>query len=90
MIRDVLDTARRHRGFHVCPDIYAFTPGGGEYLESFQDKLVFGTAYRFSTIAEPLEETLKLPVKPAVLEKCIWGNGVRLLKVQESQPLGDI
>jgi uncharacterized protein len=84
MIKDVLDLMRRNPRLHVCPDVYAFWPGGSEYLralDSVQDQLVFGTAYPFSTMAEPIEDTLKLNVTTTVLEKYMWSNGARLLKI---------
>lgn len=82
-IPQVLETMRKHRNFHVCPDIYAFWPGGQQYLreiDKLQDQFVFGTAYPFSSMAEPVEETLKLPLGATarekylvVLQKC-WCN----------------
>jgi len=33
------------------------------------------------TFKEPLEDTLKLPVTDQVMEKYLWGNAARLLKL---------
>ena len=83
-ITQVLETARRHRNLYICQDIYSFWPGGHQYLreiDHLQDQFIFGTSYPFSSMTEPVEETLKLPLSSAVLEKYLWGNGARLLKL---------
>lgn len=83
-IAQVLETMRKHRNFHVCPDVYSFWPNGHLYLreiDKLQDQFVFGTAYPFSSLAEPLEDTLKLPLSATAKEKYLWGNGARLLKL---------
>lgn len=83
-VRQVIETARRYPGLHVCQDVYSFWPGGPEYLrniESLQDQFVFGTSYPFSSMAEPLEATLRLPLSRAAMGKYLWTNGARLLKL---------
>lgn len=83
-VRQVIETARRYPGLHVCQDIYAFWPGGGRYLrsiESLQDQFIFGTSYPFSSMEEPLAATLRLPLSRAAMEKYLWTNGARLLKL---------
>lgn len=83
-VRQVLEVARRYPGLHVCQDVYSFWPGGPEYLrniESLQDQFVFGTSYPFSSMAEPLEATLRLPLSRAAMGKYLWTNGARLLKL---------
>ena len=83
-IAQVLETMRQHRNFHVCPDVYSFWPGGYQYLreiDKLQDQFVFGTAYPFSSMAEPVDDTLKLPLSATAMEKYLWDNGARLLKL---------
>lgn len=83
-VQQVIETARRYPRLHVCPDIYAFWPGGRRYLrsiESLQDQFVFGTSYPFSSMEEPLAATLRLPLSGAVMDKYLWTNGARLLRL---------
>ncbi len=83
-VRDVIETARRYPRLHVCPDIYCFWPGGKHYLRNLlalQDQFLFGTSYPFSSMEDPVAATLRLPLPGAVLEKYLWSNGARLLKL---------
>lgn len=84
-VKQVVATARRHPNLFICQDIYSFWPGGETYLQSLtelQDQYLFGSSYPFSSMAEPLEATLRLPISAAVMEKYLWGNGARLLGLQ--------
>lgn len=81
-VRDVVALALRQPRLYVCPDIYCFWPGGGHYLrhlDRLQDQLLFGTSYPFSSMAEPVDATLKLPVSRTVMQKYLWDNGAHLL-----------
>ena len=81
-VQQAIETARRHPNIFICQDIYSFWPGGELYLKSLttlQDQYLYGSAYPFSSMAEPLEATLHLPVSTHVKEKYLWTNGARLL-----------
>jgi len=83
-VRQVLETAPRHPNLFICQDIYSFWPAGHLYLgqiDKLQDQFVFGTAYPFSSMAEPVEDTLKLPLSVTARVKYLWGNARRLLKL---------
>jgi uncharacterized protein len=83
-VRQILELAPRHPNLYICQDIYTFWPGGHLYqrrIERLQDQFVFGTSYPFSSMSEPVEDTLKLPLSAAAKEKYLWGNGARLLKL---------
>ncbi|MCP3877147.1 MAG: amidohydrolase family protein [Sulfitobacter sp.] len=74
----------KHPNLYLCPDIYIFGPGGEGYqqnLTTLQDQFIFGSTYPFMTFKEPLEDTLKFPVTDQVMEKYLWGNAARLLKL---------
>jgi len=86
-VRQVVETARQQPRLYVCQDIYSFWPGGRHYLcniEALQDQFLFGTSYPFSSMAEPVEATLRLPLPPTLMEKYLWDNGARLLKLGRS------
>lgn len=83
-VRDVIEAAQGCPRLYVCPDIYCFWPGGQHYLrsiEALQDQFLFGTSYPFSSMAEPVEATLRLPLPDAVMDKYLWTNAARLLKL---------
>jgi uncharacterized protein len=84
-VRQVIEAARRYPRLYICQDIYSFWPGGRHYLaniEALQDQFIFGTSYPFSSMAEPVQATLRLPLPRAVMQKYLWGNGARLLKLE--------
>jgi predicted TIM-barrel fold metal-dependent hydrolase len=83
-VRQILEFAPRQPNLYICQDIYTFWPGGYLYqrqIDRLQDQFIFGTSYPFSSMAEPVEETLKLPLSGAAMGKYLWGNGARLLKL---------
>lgn len=83
-VRQVIETARRYPRLYVCQDIYSFWPGGRRYLrsiEALQDQFLFGTSYPFSSMAEPVDTTLRLPLSAMAMHKYLWMNGARLLKL---------
>lgn len=84
-VKQVVDFAPRLPNLYVCADIYNFWPAGHLYrrqIDQLQDQYIFGTSYPFSSMTEPLEETLKLPLSKQGMEKYLWGNGARLLKLR--------
>ncbi len=83
-VRQILELAPRQPNLFICQDIYTFWPGGRLYQRQFdrlQDQFVFGTSYPFSSMLEPVEDTLKLKISAAAMEKYLWANGARLLKL---------
>jgi hypothetical protein len=85
-VRQVIETARRHSRLYICQDIYSFWPGGTRYLrniEALQDQFLFGTSYPFSSLAQPVDATLRLPLSATAMQKYLWTNGARLLKLPQ-------
>ncbi len=81
-VRQILELAPRQPNLFICQDIYNFWPGGHLYqrqIDRLQDQFIFGTSYPFSSMSEPVEETLNLPLNAAAMEKYLWGNGAKLL-----------
>jgi predicted TIM-barrel fold metal-dependent hydrolase len=80
----ILPDRLRHPNLYICQDIYTFWPGGHLYdrqIDRLQDQFIFGTSYPFSSMSEPVEQTLKLPLRAAAMEKYLWRNGARLFKL---------
>jgi predicted TIM-barrel fold metal-dependent hydrolase len=83
-VKQVVETAPRHPNLFICQDVYTFWPAGHLYraqIGKLQDQYIFGTAYPFSSMAEPLEASLKLPLSASAREKYFWGNAARLHKI---------
>jgi predicted TIM-barrel fold metal-dependent hydrolase len=81
---DALALATKHPNFYLSPDIYAFFPGGQLYRDAIvqlPDQFIFGTAYPLGALKESVEGTLKWPLPDEVMEKFLYGNAARLLKI---------
>jgi len=83
-VKQILELAPRRPNLFICQDIYTFWPGGHLYqrqMERLQDQFTFGTSYPFSSMADPIEQTLRFSLSCTAMEKYLWGNGARLLKM---------
>ncbi len=83
-ITEVLALALKHTSVTVCPDVYTFWPGGEQYqknIDMLQDQFVYGSAFPFANADTALEMTLKLPLSDKVMEKYLYENAAKLLKI---------
>jgi predicted TIM-barrel fold metal-dependent hydrolase len=68
----------------LSSDVYTFWPGGQLYqqnIEMLQDQFVYGSAFPFGNFDTTLEQTLALPLSEQVMQKYLYDNAARLLKV---------
>jgi predicted TIM-barrel fold metal-dependent hydrolase len=82
---EALALAVKHPNFYLSPDVYCFFPAGELYVNAISklpDQFVFGTAYPMAGLNESVEETLKFPLSDDVMQKYMYGNAARLLKVR--------
>jgi predicted TIM-barrel fold metal-dependent hydrolase len=85
---DALALATKHPNFYLSPDIYCHFPGGGIYVEAISmlpDQFIYASAYPLGPIKESAELALKFPLSDDVMEKYLYGNAARLLKVSTAQ-----
>jgi len=85
---DALALATKHPNFYLSPDIYCHFPGGGIYVEAISmlpDQFIYASAYPLGPIKESAELALKFPLSDDVMEKYMYGNAARLLKVSTAQ-----
>ena len=84
-VTEMVGVAWRHDNVFFETSIYHFMPGSSMYWEAantvIPDKLLFATAHPFHPIKETVERFLQLPFKPDVLEKVMYTNAARLLKL---------
>ena len=81
---DALALATKHPNFYLSPDIYCHFPGGGIYVGAISmlpDQFIYASAYPLGPIKESAELALKFPLSGDVMEKYMYGNAARLLKV---------
>ena len=68
----------------LSSDVYTFWPGGQLYqqnIEMLQDQFVYGSAFPFGNFDTTLEQTLALPLSDRVMQKYLYDNAARLLKL---------
>lgn len=89
---EMIGVAFRHENVFVVPDMYIFLPGGSLYIEAangfMADQLLFGTSYPFRAMRQTVEDFQQLGLRDASLDRVLYGNAVRLLKL-ESKDLQD-
>jgi predicted TIM-barrel fold metal-dependent hydrolase len=79
-----LALATKHRNYYLSPDVYCSFPGGELYINSItklQDQFIFASAYPMAGQKASVDEALKYPLSKEVMQKYMYGNAARLLKV---------
>ena len=83
--QEIIGATFRYPNLYLCPDMYIFTPGGSEYIEAakgvLQDQFLFGTSYPFRAMKQTVDDFIALNWSDTVLEKVLFSNGKRLLKL---------
>ena len=90
-VLEALALATKHQNFYISPDIYCFFPGGELYVNAIttlQDQFIFATAYPMAGLKESVDGQLKFPLSKDVMQKYMYGNAARLLKVGVGSPVG--
>jgi predicted TIM-barrel fold metal-dependent hydrolase len=83
-VLDALALVTKHPNFYISPDIYCHFPGGRAYIEAIgmlPDQFIYAPAYPLGPIKELAELALKFPLSDDVMEKYMYGNAARLLKL---------
>jgi predicted TIM-barrel fold metal-dependent hydrolase len=83
-VLDALALVTKHPNLYISPDIYCHFPGGRIYVEAISmlpDQFIYASAYPLAPIKESAELALKFPLSDDVMEKYMYGNAARLLKI---------
>jgi uncharacterized protein len=83
-----LALAVKHPNYYISPDVYCFFPGGELYINSItklQDQFIFASAYPMAGQKESVDESLKFPLSTDVMQKYMYGNAARLLKIEATK-----
>lgn len=84
-VQQAIGLAFRYENVHLVPDMYLFQPGHQSYVDAansfLADQLLFGSSYPFRAITQSIEDVLQLGVKDDVIDKLLYSNAARLLKL---------
>ena len=86
-VLQIIGVAAKRPNVYISPDVYMSNmPGGDMYVQAtstfLQDKILFGSAYPYSSVGDIVARYKKLPLSAEVLEKVFWRNAHRLLKLK--------
>ena len=86
-VQEAIHIAYRRPNLYLSPDMYLHElPGMEDYIRAantfLSDRFLFGTAYPLTPVKEYTEWFLTLPIKPDVMEKVLYKNAARLLKLE--------
>jgi predicted TIM-barrel fold metal-dependent hydrolase len=83
---EMVGVAFRHPNVFVSPDIYQHQPGNEIFRQAangyMADQYLFGTGYPYRPFGQTLRQFLAQDWREDVLEKVLWGNAARLLKLE--------
>lgn len=87
-VQETIHIAFRRQNLYLSPDMYLHNlPGMDDYVRAantfLADRFIFGTAYPLAPVKEYTEWFLKLPLRPEVMEKVLYTNAAKLLRLPE-------
>lgn len=85
-VHEILHVAFRRPNVYVSPDMYLFDlPGSDDYVKAadtyLADQFIYASAYPLTPLKEYAERFLALPIRPESMEKVVYKNAARLLKL---------
>ena len=86
---DAVALAAKHPNLYLSPDIYCHFPGGSLYVEAISmlpDQFIYASAYPLGPMKESVEMALKLRLSAEVLERYMYRNAARLLRINAAKP----
>ena len=85
-VNEIVGAAFRYDNIYLVPDMYIFQPGSQLYVEAansfLADQLLFGSSYPFREMKQSVEDFAALGFKESVLDKVLYQNAERLLKIK--------
>lgn len=85
-VHEILHVAFRRPNVFVSPDMYLFDlPGSDDYVKAadtyLADQFIYASAYPLTPLKDYAERFLALPIRPESMEKVVYKNAARLLKL---------
>jgi predicted TIM-barrel fold metal-dependent hydrolase len=85
-VQQAIGLAFRHENVHLVPDMYIFQTGREAYVDAANsflgEQLLFGSSYPFRPIEQSIDDFLALGFKESALDKLLYGNAARLLRLE--------
>ncbi|HEX4510603.1 MAG TPA: amidohydrolase family protein [Burkholderiaceae bacterium] len=85
-VNEIVGVALRHENVSIAADMYIFSPGGKVYVEAangfMSEQLLFGSSYPFRPMRQSVDDYLALGFRDDVIEKVMYGNAARVLKLE--------
>lgn len=84
-VLEALALAVKHPNLYLSPDIYCSFPGGKLYIEAISqlpDQFIYASAYPFGTLKESADVALAYPLSDLDMEKYMYKNAKKLLKIK--------
>ena len=86
-VAEIVAVAFKHQNVFVSPDLYTFVAGAALYVEAantfMADQFLFATAYPLRPLIEIVEDFMALPLSDEARDKALFGNAMRLLKMEQ-------
>lgn len=86
-VQQALGVAFRYENVHLVPDMYLFQPGHAAWVQAANsflgEQLLFGSSYPFRPIRQSVEDAQALGFSDAALERLLYDNAARLLKIPD-------
>jgi uncharacterized protein len=83
-VTELIALAYRHENVYLEASIYEFMPGAEPILQAantiLQDKVLYASGFPFRPL-DDIKRFLEYPFDKAVVEKLVYGNAARLLKI---------
>ena len=85
-VHEALHIAFRRPNVYLSPDMYLFgLPGSADYVQAadtyLADQFIYASAYPLTPLKPYAERFLALPIRPESMEKVLYKNATRLLKL---------
>lgn len=85
-VHEILHVAFRRPNIYLSPDMYLYNmPGMDDWLKAangwLADRFIYASAYPLTPLKEYAEWFVRLPLKPDVMEKCVYRNAAGLLGI---------
>lgn len=85
---EMIAIAWRHPNVYIEDSVYRYMPGSEKYVEAantiIPDKLIFASGFPFNhPLKDVVERFLKLPYKKEVMEKVLYHNAARVLRIKD-------
>ncbi len=84
-VTELIALAYKYDNVYLEASIYEFLPGAEPIFEAantiLQDKVIYASGFPFRPLAD-LQRFLEYPFAPEVVEKLVYGNAARVLKIE--------